>query len=63
MLGQSGWCGAPYIPSDVMRKEYDRSISFIDNIGNVTKNLSDDSNKKKSVDDYANDIIKKISKR
>ncbi len=47
VLGQSGWCGAPYMPSDIVKKEYDHSISIIDNIGNVVKNCSPDSNKKK----------------
>lgn len=63
VLGQSGWCGAPYAPSDIVKKEYDRSISFIDNIGNVTKNLSDDSNKKKVVaeGDELSNILKYIT--
>ena len=63
VLGQSGWCGAPYMPSDIVKKEYDRSISFIDNIGNVIKNASDDSNKKKVVaeGDELSNILKYIT--
>ena len=49
VLGQSGWCGAPYVPSDIVKKEYDRSVSVIDNIGNVIKSISGESNKKKIV--------------
>ncbi len=51
VLGQSGWCGAPYSPSDIVKKEYDRSISVIDNVGNVIKNFSSDVTKKKIVAD------------
>lgn len=38
-LGQSAWCGAPYIPSDKINKKIDTSINFIDNIGNVIKSI------------------------
>jgi len=63
VLSQSGWCGAPYSPSDEIKKEYDRSLSYIDNVGNVIKNIDDDTNKKKMTaqgDELAN-ILKYIS--
>ena len=41
VLGQSGWAGTQYIASNTVKKKYDRSISFIDDIGNVYKNLQD----------------------
>ncbi len=34
-LGQSAWCGAEYIPTDVIEKTVDRSIQVIDNIGRI----------------------------
>lgn len=49
VLGQSGWCGAPYVPADIVKKEYDRSVSVIDNVGNIIKSISGESNKKKIV--------------
>ncbi|GFN30948.1 type VII secretion protein EssC [Paenibacillus xylaniclasticus] len=38
-LGQSAWGGAPYIPSDRMTKNKDDSITVIDNLGRVTKQV------------------------
>ena len=34
-LGQSAWCGAPYVESDSSDKINDESIEFIDALGNV----------------------------
>ncbi len=39
--GQSGWAGAKYVPSDRVIKKIDDSVEFIDNIGNVTRNIKD----------------------
>ena len=36
-LGQSGWCGAKYFPSEKIQKQVDKSINFISNNGNVIK--------------------------
>ena len=41
VLGQSGWAGTQYMPSDSVKKEYDRSISYIDDVGNIIQNISD----------------------
>ena len=41
VLGQSGWAGTQYAATDQVKKKYDRSVSVIDNVGNVLKNLSD----------------------
>jgi len=38
-LGQSAWGGAPYLPSDRMQKNKDDSITVIDNLGRVTKQI------------------------
>ncbi|MBR6516467.1 MAG: type VII secretion protein EssC [Bacilli bacterium] len=48
VLGQSGWAGTQYTASDTVKKKYDRSISVIDDVGNVVKNLSDTNEKKTS---------------
>lgn len=39
VLGQSGWAGAQYYPSDTVKKKVDTSIKFISNIGNVIKKV------------------------
>ena len=41
VLGQSGWAGTNYLATDSVKKKYDRSISFIDDVGNVIKNLEE----------------------
>ena len=38
-LGQSGWCGAKYFPSEKIQKQVDKSINFISNNGNVIKSI------------------------
>ena len=40
-LGQSAWTGAPYIPSDTIRKNIDNSIKFVSNVGTVIKEVDD----------------------
>ncbi len=32
-MGQSAWCGAPYVPSDKVVEKFDNSIRFIDTLG------------------------------
>ena len=50
VLGQSGWAGTNYAASDSVKKKYDRSISFIDNTGNVLKSLEEITEVKKVED-------------
>ena len=38
-LGQSGWCGAKYYPSDKIIKQVDKSINFIDDTGYFIKSI------------------------
>ena len=38
-IGQSAWSGAKYIPSDKIIRKTDESLSFINNIGNITKSI------------------------
>lgn len=41
VLGQSGWAGAPYFPTDITEKKIDTSIEFISNTGRVIKQIDD----------------------
>ena len=38
-LGQSGWCGAKYYPSEKIVKQVDKSINFIDDNGDYVKSI------------------------
>lgn len=38
-LGQSAWCGAEYIPSDVVEKKVEDSVEVIDNLARVVKEI------------------------
>ena len=38
-LGQSGWCGAKYKPSEKVEKQMDNSINFIDDCGRIIKSI------------------------
>lgn len=40
-IGQSGWGGAKYIPTDRIIKKVDDSIKFVSNTGNVIKSIND----------------------
>ena len=65
VLGQSGWCGGSYVPSDVIKKDYDRSLTFIDEGGKIIKSLFDDSqNPKKKITtngDELSNILKYVT--
>ncbi len=37
-MGQSAWCGAGYIPQDEVVIEEDKSVQFLDNVGQVVLN-------------------------
>ena len=41
VLGQSGWAGAQYFPTDVSKKKVDTSVEFISNTGRVIKQIDD----------------------
>ena len=40
-MGYSGYTGAPYIPSDILKKSVDNSVEFISNIGTTIKKIND----------------------
>lgn len=42
-LGQSGWCGAKYYPSNRTVKKVDKSINVINDCGNIVRSIEDDS--------------------
>lgn len=46
VLGQSGWCGAKYYPSDIIVKEVDKSVNFINDSGDFIKSIKASSNRK-----------------
>lgn len=39
-IGQSGWAGAKYVPTDMVVKKIDDSISFVNNVGYVTSQIN-----------------------
>ena len=61
-IGQSGWCGAKYNPTDRILKKHDDSINYVNNIGNVIKTVNDISKKESTVDlgDQLTNIVKYI---
>ncbi len=45
-LGQSAWCGAPYIPMDAVQEELDERIQIINHQGNVIEETKPDKREK-----------------
>ena len=39
-IGQSGWAGAKYYPSDAIIKKIDDSIKFVDDTGEITRSIN-----------------------
>ena len=62
-MGQSGWGGAKYNPTDRIIKKVDDSINFVDNIGTVIKSVNDVVKKETTGDlgDQLTNIVKYIS--
>ena len=62
VLGQSGWAGTKYNPSDTVKKKYDRSIIFIDEVGNVIRSSADTSDVKqiKADGDELSNVLKYV---
>lgn len=66
-MGQSAWCGAPYIPQDDVVIDEDKSVSFIDGIGQTVINIKPQPKKVYDVEGkqivsivkYLSDIAKK----
>ena len=49
-LGQSGWCGAKYYPSDTIQKSVDKSINIINEVGVTVKSIQADNSSSKKVE-------------
>lgn len=54
-IGQSGWAGAKYVPTERPIKKFDESVSFINNVGNTTKSIVD-LIKKETVEDLGDQL-------
>ena len=48
-LGQSAWTGAAYFPSKEFKKQVDKNIYFIDNVGSIYNAINNSDNKKNLV--------------
>ena len=59
-LGQSGWCGAKYYPSDKVVKQVDKSINFIDECGSFIKSIKASGKKVNSQGEQLGAILKSI---
>lgn len=63
-IGQSGWSGAKYVPSDRIVLKVDESIKFINNVGYVTKSVKDikeDNHQDKNYGDQLTNIVRYIA--
>ena len=45
-MGQSAWAGSPYYPSKEFKKQVDKNLYFIDNVGSVYKAIDNTNNKR-----------------
>ena len=63
-IGQSGWGGAKYVPTDKIIKKVDDSINYVNNVGEVIKTINDISKKETTEDlgDQLTNIVKYIHK-
>lgn len=49
-LGQSGWCGAKYYPSDILQKSVDKSVNILDETGLTIKSIQSGTSKAKQAE-------------
>ena len=62
-LGQSGWAGAPYIPSEITAKKENNSIEIISNTGMSIKKIDNDEKQQlKNKGEQLTNILKYICK-
>ena len=59
-IGQSGWGGAKYEPTDKVIHKKDESIDFIDDTGSIVKDITDYVEKKQS-EDYGDQLTNVVS--
>lgn len=55
-IGQSGWSGAKYQPSDRIVLKVDESLNFINNVGYVTKSIKDVKTTDEKTKDYGDQL-------
>jgi len=55
-VGQSGWSGAKYTPSDKIIKKIDDNLDFINNIGSVIKSINDEINTEEIKEDNGDQL-------
>ncbi len=55
-LGQSGWSGAKYVPSDKITLKIDESINYINNVGYIIKSIKED-NDAVVMEDYGDQLV------
>ena len=58
-IGQSGWGGAKYIPTNKIIKSFDNSINFINNTGYVIKSINDEI-KKENLSDLGDQLTNTV---
>ena len=55
-IGQSGWGGAKYVPSNKIVKKLDESIGFVNNTGYVIKSIDDEEKEKETTVDLGDQL-------
>lgn len=55
-LGQAAWCGTPYIPTEIIKQEVDKSIHFINNNGITVKKI-EEQHKEATVVDRGEELL------
>lgn len=60
-LGQSAYSGAAYYPTDVIKKPIDKSIRFVDNVGNTIKVIEENVQKIESKGEQLPNIVTYLS--
>lgn len=49
-MGQSAWCGAPYVPVDKVERETDEKVQLIDHLGNILEEAKPKRNVREKAD-------------
>lgn len=61
-LGQSAWAGAKYYPSDIVKKNIDQSVQYIDNLGKTINSFDEESfNEQKIIENQGEELLNIVS--
>ena len=60
-LGQSAWAGAKYHPSDIIRKEIDDTVQYIDNLGNTLNSYTEEVDNQTNQEDNGEELFNIVS--